>query len=120
MLGVGHHSRWLQKQAAIRVFAHHEALVGTAGEDCAAAVIRFDHCKFGHHLSIAHFPTMGIWEWVDGPGSYEATEDSSGMTYLPTGSQIRMTAQIMVSITAMGMKAVTGARMMRNLKCGSA
>lgn len=51
MLGVGHYPRWLQKQTPVRVFAHHKALVGAAGQDCAAAVIGFYDCDFGHYIT---------------------------------------------------------------------
>jgi len=59
MLRVGHHPRWLQKQTPVRVFTHHKALVGAAWQDCAAAVIGFYNCDFGHYITIAHFPIMG-------------------------------------------------------------
>lgn len=62
VLGVSHHARWLQKQTAIRVFAHHKALIGTAGQHCAAAVIGFyddKYCRFSHYTSVANIPIMG-------------------------------------------------------------
>ena len=59
MLSVGYHSRGLQKQAAIWILTHYEALVGPAGEDCAAPAIGFDKCKLSHHTKLTHFPTMG-------------------------------------------------------------
>lgn len=59
MLGLGHQPRWLQQQAAIRVLAHHEALVRAPRQHCAAAVIGFHECKFSHYATLAHFPIMG-------------------------------------------------------------
>jgi len=41
------------------VFAHHKALIGTAGQHCTAAVIGFYNGRLSHHTSIAHIPIMG-------------------------------------------------------------
>ncbi|CAN5876601.1 hypothetical protein BH09ACT7_BH09ACT7_54420 [soil metagenome] len=62
MLSVGYHSRGLQKQAAIGIFTHYEALVRPAREDCATPAIGFDKCGLSHRTKLAHFPTMGNYD----------------------------------------------------------
>lgn len=59
MLGIRHHLRWLQKHTAIRIFTHHEPLVGATRQYGPAAAIGLNNGEFSHHSNIAHFPTMG-------------------------------------------------------------
>lgn len=51
MLSVRDYVRWLQKNAAIRIFTHHETLVRVPREHCAAMAIGFYERKFRHPTS---------------------------------------------------------------------